>query len=480
MKRKILISFLFILFSLPVVCLLYAGPNITGGITGSGSGSGYTNLTEFVGQTAWRLFYSDGSGDVKELGLGADGTYLKSNGAAVAPSFDTPATGDVSKVGTPTNHQWGVWTGDGTLKGSSITASKVVCTDGNGDPTACTNLTDTAFSGYIPYSLYTAANDFLIGTGVGTATKKTLSETQAILFGNAYNGFSVDGSGNILTSGSISGSSISSSGNVSGASLVSSSLVSGTSLNITGAGSLASVISSSLVSGTSLNITGAGSLASVVTSGPLIGNTVTSPGLGSFMSVSINGHALPTSGTTCFWGFNDSGVTGCYGNFNQTQTFETLLWGDSTGKTAELKLGSGMSGRLGSAPNATGGFVTADAKIRLATFGWDGGTSAIGTGATAKVCTVIPHAGTITGVTIFGDASTTSTVALFKDAFSTSALATTDITGGKLVKVVATIGSQPSVSGWTTTIAANDQICAQVNVNDNAKKLNVMLEGMRQ
>lgn len=83
-------------------------------------GGGYTNLTEFVDQTAWRLFYSDGSGDVTELALGADGTFLKSNGASSAPSFAVPAgSGDVSKVGTPVNNQVGVWTGDGTIEGTS-------------------------------------------------------------------------------------------------------------------------------------------------------------------------------------------------------------------------------------------------------------------------------------------------------------------------------------------------------------------------
>lgn len=114
------------------------------------TGGGYTNLTEFVSQTAWRVFYSDGSGDVTELALGADGTFLKSNGAAAAPTFATPAgSGDVSKVGTPVNNQIGVWTGDGTLEGdaaltfdtatntlatealnlSGLTASEIVGTD---------------------------------------------------------------------------------------------------------------------------------------------------------------------------------------------------------------------------------------------------------------------------------------------------------------------------------------------------------------
>lgn len=54
-------------------------------------GGGYTNLTEFVSQTAWRLFYSNTDGDVVELALGANGTFLKSNGAAAAPTFEAPA-----------------------------------------------------------------------------------------------------------------------------------------------------------------------------------------------------------------------------------------------------------------------------------------------------------------------------------------------------------------------------------------------------
>jgi hypothetical protein len=64
-----------------------------------GMGNGYTNLTEFVDQTAWRLFYSNADGDVIELPLGADGTFLGSNGVAVAPSFGTPTgAGDMLKA----------------------------------------------------------------------------------------------------------------------------------------------------------------------------------------------------------------------------------------------------------------------------------------------------------------------------------------------------------------------------------------------
>ena len=116
------------------------------------SGGGYTNLTEFVSQTPWRVFYSNSSGDVTELALGANGTFLRSNGASSAPTFATPAgSGDVTKVGTPANNQVGVWTGDGTIEGdaaltfdtttdvlssgglllSSLTASELVITDGS-------------------------------------------------------------------------------------------------------------------------------------------------------------------------------------------------------------------------------------------------------------------------------------------------------------------------------------------------------------
>lgn len=59
--------------------------------TDNNDGGGYTNLTSFVSQTPWRLFYSNGSGDITELALGADGTYLRSNGTTSAPTFSTPS-----------------------------------------------------------------------------------------------------------------------------------------------------------------------------------------------------------------------------------------------------------------------------------------------------------------------------------------------------------------------------------------------------
>ena len=61
-------------------------------------------LTQFVGNGNWKAFYSDGSGDVQELALGASGEFLKSNGAASAPSFATPAgSGDMILASAQTN-----------------------------------------------------------------------------------------------------------------------------------------------------------------------------------------------------------------------------------------------------------------------------------------------------------------------------------------------------------------------------------------
>lgn len=87
--------------------------------TPSGGGGGYDNLTDFIDQTAWRLFYSDASGDVTELALGTVGQYLKSQGATSAPTWDTPAGGgDVTNWIIPQDYATGSgtsgdpWAGD--------------------------------------------------------------------------------------------------------------------------------------------------------------------------------------------------------------------------------------------------------------------------------------------------------------------------------------------------------------------------------
>lgn len=159
----------------------------TGGtttVTIGGGGGGYTNLTEFVDQTAWRVFYSNGSGDVTELALGADGTFLKSNGASSAPSFSTPAgSGDVSKVGTPVNNQIAVWTGDGTIEGDTAltfdTSTDTLATVNaafSGDVTVADEAYDaTAWNGSLEVPTKNAIRDKIESMSAGSGITRSVS-----------------------------------------------------------------------------------------------------------------------------------------------------------------------------------------------------------------------------------------------------------------------------------------------------------------
>lgn len=56
--------------------------------------------------------------------------------AFAGPPAIPPMPG-VSISGTPTQYNWAEWTNATTIKGTAVTASKPVCTDANGSPTAC-------------------------------------------------------------------------------------------------------------------------------------------------------------------------------------------------------------------------------------------------------------------------------------------------------------------------------------------------------
>jgi len=136
-------------------------------------------LTQFVGNTAWRVFYSDGSGDVQELALGADGTFLKSNGAALAPSFSVPAgTGDVSKVGTPVNNQVGVWTGDGTIEGDAdLTFDTATNTLATGIVTVSDEAYGAGWNGSLQVPTKNALYDKIETLGGGSGITRTVVTT---------------------------------------------------------------------------------------------------------------------------------------------------------------------------------------------------------------------------------------------------------------------------------------------------------------
>jgi len=52
-------------------------------------------FADFDFETAWKMWHSDAAGDVIEITLGADGTFLESNGAAANPAFRVLADADV-------------------------------------------------------------------------------------------------------------------------------------------------------------------------------------------------------------------------------------------------------------------------------------------------------------------------------------------------------------------------------------------------
>jgi hypothetical protein len=68
--------------------------------------------------TANRVLYVDNSSVITELALGADGTYLRSNGATSAPTFTTPAGGGtVDTSGVPVANDYARFTDADTIEG---------------------------------------------------------------------------------------------------------------------------------------------------------------------------------------------------------------------------------------------------------------------------------------------------------------------------------------------------------------------------
>lgn len=137
--------------------------------------------------TAWRLVYQDASGDEQEFVLGANGTFLESNGASAAPAFRTLVEADITDMSTYILHSLADATNDFLVASGADTFVKKTLAETGAileddlDHGNIQGLGDDDHGQYILHSLVTAADDFLVASGSGVVAKQTLAQTATTL-----------------------------------------------------------------------------------------------------------------------------------------------------------------------------------------------------------------------------------------------------------------------------------------------------------
>lgn len=141
----------------------------------AGGGGGYTNLTQFVDQTPWRLFYSNGSGDVTELAFGGAGSYLQSNGASLAPTWVTPTgSGTVTTLSVVSANGFaGTVANPTSTPAITLTTSITGILQGNG--TAISAATTTGSGAVV-----LATSPTLVTPALGTPSSATLTNATGL------------------------------------------------------------------------------------------------------------------------------------------------------------------------------------------------------------------------------------------------------------------------------------------------------------
>lgn len=172
----------------------------------------------------------------------------------------------------------------------------------------------------------------------------------------------------------------------------------------------------------------------------------------------------PTTGHLAQIGADNTIVDGGV-KVTDSATNSTYLYKDASGNIVSAVLGGGLLDSSG----------TLKAYVDIAAFSFDGGGSAIAVNAIA--CRVVKYAATITSYTLSLDVTSNTTILVMGDTFSDTALPSTGMgnatTSAKRGKIDTTL------TGWTTTVGANMEICANVTANTAAKKATLILHGTR-
>ena len=200
-----------------------------------------------------------------------------------------------------------------------------------------------------------------------------------------------------------------------------------------------------------------------------------------------------------------SGGSGGSGNVTgpaSSTAHNIAKYADTTGKVLEdggalIPSGSVTNQYLCRYLSAAGGSIPCDVNPaslvtglveKLVVFHWGDGVTAVTAAASTKVCADAPYTATLTGVKLTAEVSPTSdvTIALFKDAQASGATAnaTTAMISGTNAVTLAGAGAGLTVidvtlTNYTKTVTAGDQICATITATDTAKWLHLTLYGTR-
>lgn len=183
-----------------------------------------------------------------------------------------------------------------------------------------------------------------------------------------------------------------------------------------------------------------------------------------------------------------SGATGATGEtgiiISETEPENTdVLWCDESEAGDAVVPVGGTTGQV-LAKNSNSDYDTewidlANTKTTAITFTIDGAGSAITTG--TKAYWRCPYACTIQKVTMLADVSTTTSVDIWVDTYANYPPTDLDtITASAVPTITAALKSEDAtLTGWDTAIVAGDCIAFNVDANNNATKLTLILEVLK-